>query len=186
MKHKFFISFVLFITLICLTSFNSKQDNDYILLNKILEKVIDQNKTSNIVLDINNNNETVISVVKKLKYFDEEKSKISFDSIRQEIRIYKDSKFLEIFNRNQYDYFISQKSNSEWDFNKVTNPKIIKNVKEKFTNKQVIVKVCKPIYTTDNKYALISISKKNSSYIVVFKKENNIWNEFKIFSAILN
>lgn len=185
------ISAILFITFFlvsCNTSkdiIESRNDDDYLLLNKLLNNISKQFPKNNINFKLSNNNEVVTSVVEELKKNDFETNKFKLDSLKRDIGIDSDKTFNEIFNPKEYDYLISQKQKLEWDFQKIKTQRVYKYEKDMSVDKQIIVQISKPIYTSNNKFALISVNKKSASYILIFKKNKNDWIEDKLFSPSL-
>jgi cobalamin biosynthesis Co2+ chelatase CbiK len=160
--------------------------NDYIFLNKILDKVKKQNPNKDISLCSSDDNRNIVSIIENLKKYEIEKKTYKLDSLKQELGITKDSVFLKIFNPNEYNNLINQKQNTEWDFKKIKVKNVTNYVKNDFTSKGVRVGVSKPIYTSNKKFALVSVSISNSSCILVFKKNKTSWEEYKLIDPWFN
>jgi hypothetical protein len=168
LKAPLVISFTFFILIFSSFAFLSSNDEDYILLNKIIERVKNKNPNKSIILKESNNNEYVISFINQL------------DSLKAEIGIQNNLKFNSIFNQKEYSYFISQKNNSKWDFDKIFRATNSSNVKS-----QVSLYVSKPIYTKNSNYALIYTTNEKTSCIVIYEKITKDWIEYKIISPMI-
>lgn len=160
--------------------FIENNDEDYILLNKILERTKIKNPDKTIVLNEENNNDFVISIINQLNTIEESKNEIKLDSLKNEIGIKNNVKFNSIFNLREYSILKSQKSSSKWSFDKVIGATNYSDVKG-----QLKLYVSKPIYTRNLNFALIYISNGKTSYIVIFEKTKKEWNEYKIISPMI-
>jgi len=180
LKAPLVISFTFFILIFSSFAFLSSNDEDYILLNKIIERVKNKNPNKSIILKESNNNEYVISVINQLNTFEKSENKVKLDSLKAEIGIQNNLKFNSIFNQKEYSYFISQKNNSKWDFDKIFRATNSSNVKS-----QVSLYVSKPIYTKNSNYALIYTTNEKTSCIVIYEKKTKDWIEYKIISPMI-
>jgi len=180
LKAPLVISFTFFILIFSSFAFLSSNDEDYILLNKIIERVKNKNPNKSIILKESNNNEYVISVINQLNTFEKSENKVKLDSLKAEIGIQNNLKFNSIFNQKEYSYFISQKNNSKWDFDKVFGATNSSNVKC-----QVSLYVSKPIYTKNSNFALIYTTNEKTSCIIIYEKITNDWIEYKIISPMI-
>lgn len=153
-----------------------KIDDDYLILNYIMVKN-NFNKTS---LKEENDNSYTINILKKLKKnYDDS---IKKDSLNQIYGIKNDSVLSQLFNYENLNYFISQKDKKYWDINKINNIKI-KNSSPNELNR--IVFISKPIYTKKRDFSIVNVSNKNKNFILVLKKNNNYWEEYKIIVALI-
>lgn len=105
---------------------------------------------------------------------------MKLDSLKDEIGIQNNLKFNSIFNQKEYSYFISQKNNSKWDFDKIFGATNSSNVKG-----QVSLYVSKPIYTKNSNFALIYTTNEKTSCIVIYEKITKDWIEYKIISPMI-
>ena len=172
---------VISFTFLILSSFIYLPNNDeYILLNKIIEKIKNNNPNKSIILEKSNNNNYVISVLNQLNTFEKSKNNEKLDSLKNELGIENNEIFNSIFNENEYQYLINQKSNSKWNFDKISGKMNSSNLKNK-----VNLYVSKPIYTKKADFALIYINNKKTSCIVIYEKKIKGWYEYKILSPLL-
>ncbi|WP_445455757.1 hypothetical protein [Flavobacterium sp. HNIBRBA15423] len=167
-----------FIFLIFLSYGFKDKNNDYEILNYIVNK----NASESICLEENRNNNQIISIVKELQEIDDKGDLLEMDSIKNNYGIQKNEIFENIFNPVSYEHLLKQKDNSNWNFNNIKNPKI-KKCKENNNNKTVLY-VSKPIYTNENKFALVHITKRTTSYILILQKSKNEWKEYKIIAPM--
>ncbi len=175
------------ILIVCASSISqNKQDdkNDYLLLNTTLKNI--RLKKSNAIsnLDASNSNEYVIEIIKNLKEFDLLNNKYKLDSLRQSIGL-KGKEMNDVFNTKEYDFLISQKAKSVWDFSKINDSKIKPFQKNEMVSNQVKVNISKPIYTLNKKFALVFVSSSWSG-IIVYKKQKNDWVEYKLIAAMFH
>lgn len=159
--------------------YSSYYNDDYILLNKIIERVKSQNPKKTIFLKQSNNNEYIISIINQLNDFEKSENKFKLDSLKDEIGIENNIKFNSIFNQKEYSYFISQKSSTMWSFDKVFGATI-----SSATQSQGVLYVSKPIYTKNSNFALVYINNGKTSYIVIYEKVLKVWNEYKIIAPL--
>lgn len=184
MKNNFYL-----LVIICSLSFSCESKaqkgltKNYLLVNQILENTKEQNLNKTLVFNLNNNNEYVISILKQLHGYELEKNTFKLDSLKQSIGVIqvgreRDSIFDYIFNKKQYKYLISQKCNSEWEFN------LIDTLYLKKTNskKKQSIKISKPIYTKNNDFALVVIDRVSSISVSVYKKEQTNWVEYRLIA----
>jgi hypothetical protein len=170
-----------FIILICLASIAiswQQTDDDYIILNQLLEQVKGRKPDWNIRLKANRNNSYVAAFMKELK--DTEATKNQDDGLRQGNMIKQDSVFDKVFNNSQYDYLISQKDTTNWDFNKITVAGIKKLEEKKFVDKDWSLVISKPIYTADHKFALVYVLQGGADMIIIYRKQNDKWIDYKV------
>lgn len=146
---------------------------------EILNYIIHQNTEKPFVLKENRDNEYVIATIKQLKEIDNKNNASKKDSIRSNYGIPKNEVFNTLFNSKSYDDLISQRDNSKWNLKRVDNYKI-----DKDNIKSTYLFVSKPVYDKNEEIALVYISKKTISYILVLQRKDNSWEEYKIISSI--
>ena len=177
-----------------LSCINSEKENtmkdDYLLVDKIVKQTKEQNLEKTLILSLDNNNEYVISIINKLYKSEIEGDIFKLDSLKQTTgivlnypnEINKTKSLNMIFNKNEYEYLISQKESSKWDFNLINETYF-----EKDNNKSHLkIKISKPIYTLDSKFALIYIYKQATSGIMIYKKTKEAWLEYRLIAPSLN
>lgn len=155
---------------------------DYTIINNELLKVKSKNPTKSILLKESNNNEYVISIITQLDSLEKVGSKEKLVSFKQEIGITEDKKFNLIFNQKEYKHLLSQKSiNLKWNFKKISNAISYSSPNEKRKDK-IVIYLSKPIFTQDNKFAIVYSNNEKTSYLIIFEKIKNEWKEYKIIS----
>lgn len=166
---------VLFI-LILLTSCRVQKkivNDDYLILNK----VINTSTNNDFKIKLSNNNSYIISIVKIFKELQNLKNRLNKEKLSLGIESNKANEY--IFNKSQYDYYLSQEKNNKWNFNMTTivnKENILKegNLKKLNLRKNEIF-ISKPIYTLNKKYALVNISKSSIFYIMILHNQNGEW-----------
>lgn len=177
-------SSLLVIFLFSFTTLNSKKstanNNDYVLVNKILEKTRKQKKGRIIQLNPINDNTYVISLINNIYKCETKK----LDSLKKDNGI-DDITFENVFNKKEYTNYISQKINLTWNLSKIQDKSIKMSTKENLNYKYLSVYISKPIYSLNKKFCLVYI-KSTWSGIMIYKKEKGIWKDYKLISAMLN
>lgn len=162
---------------------NSQRNNDFIV-NSILKKKLAKGDT--IYLIKNNDNLIVIDLIQKMKNIEVQGDLWSLDSLRTSIGLFRnndarDNIYIdEIFNRKHFDYLIQQKHVGFWKdlsygflADESRNSKIKK------------VSISMPIYTMNDKFALIGITTSTSSYILIYENNNSEWKESKLIAPMV-
>ena len=174
---------VLVTNLFILLSCNKEKKDDLIIIDVIINQTSIEKEQ--VIINQSRNNDYLISVIKKIKKYDLEKIKL--DSLKQVLGIKNNEVSNEIFNENQYNYLLSQKSNldSKWNFNSLSDLNK-KKIEESKVNKLINnITISKPIYTKNKKYALVYICKKSWCGIQIFHFLNNKWVEIELISPML-
>ena len=194
---------ILFLVLIVSCNTTIKQNrttDDYALVNAIIKTTKEQSLDKTIVFKLDNNNEYVVSILNQLYKYELDNNLDKLDSLKQGLGIIKslgiiknlkehgrndvdqkDPVFDSIFNKKQYAYLISQKYNSKWDINLVD-----KSFLEKADNKSTQnLRITKPIYTTDNKSALIYFNQGTIAGVLIYKKMNGKWASHGLINPLL-
>jgi hypothetical protein len=171
------ISLLLFIGIGCKAQKQQSviENDDYTLLNKVLEdfKKIHTDKT--IFLKSSNSNEYTVSIIEEFKNCRLSEDKSKCDQLKQNIDYLENEVKESIFNESEYDLLISQKQSNDWFFKKITASNILHFDGNLRKNNEITVMISKPIYTKNKKYALVSVGFKGG-YIMIFKKDiNNNW-----------
>jgi hypothetical protein len=150
---------------------NTINDDDYLILNYLINKNADQQ----IILNEKNDNSYTINTLMLLKenYITSQKK----DSINQVYGIKKDSVMNDLFSAENLDYFISQKNSSNWNLTKIENyyPNKLNN----------LCFISKPIYSKKHNFSLVNISSKNKNCILILIKKSNNWEEYKIIASLI-
>jgi hypothetical protein len=173
---------LIFASFVIKNKYNEK--SDYVLLNTALKQTSLRKPNSILSLKASNNNEYVIEIIENLKKIDLLSNKPKLDSLKQSIGL-KEGELNEVFNTKEYDFLISQKAKSVWDFSKINDPKIKLFQKKETILNQIIVNISKPIYTSNKKFALVFISSSWAG-IIVYKKQKDDWIEYKLISAMFH
>lgn len=157
-------------------------------------------KEKDIRISLNNDNTYVINIIQKLKEIERTQIKSKIDSLKISLNILENnfleyhkkkggitvksdnSEFESIFSINEYDFLLSQEHTGFWDQEIIFNlePKEVRQ--DSSLNK---IFYSKPIYTKNMKWALVFRYKATSSYIIVLKKKNKIWREYKTIDNYL-
>ncbi|WP_299207427.1 hypothetical protein [uncultured Dokdonia sp.] len=154
---------------------NVQQDDDYL----ITDSFIHTDDQSEVSLTATNDNEYVIKLLMQLRDVELTRNQYTVDSLKLSLNIirpgqFRDDGFSNVFSLNEYDYLISQKHQGYWGEN------IISNINSRTKNDQAnAIYFSKPIYSKDGNWALVYKSSMTSSYVLVLKKENNLWTEYK-------
>ena len=185
LKELLVSSSILFLTLFMLSFdfFVQTENDDYLILNKIVSEVKNRNHKKPIYIETNNNNEFVVLIIKNLK--EAQKNEIVLDSLKQSYNIDDNIVFETIFNKNEYDSLISQKANFNWDMKKINTENIHLKKNNEINLGKLVLTVSKPIYVKNNNYALVYYSFKSSSGIIVYEKKENKWIQFKMICPML-
>ncbi len=145
---------------------NSEKD-DYILINLITESTKEIGKDFS--FEKNRSNTNLINLVNCIK---QQKKDCGYF----EIDIDNDKVLTEIFSKDEYDFLLSQKSDSEWDKSK------IKFISKEENSKRVFFS--KPIYSSNNQHAIMEFDWGTRAGIQLFIKENGTWKVDKIIAPI--
>lgn len=176
--HKLiYILLISFSTFSCKSQITNTSD-DVILFNQVLKNNIEHHKEQKKYVSKSNDNSNIIDIIEELKKNEENINTTKLDSLKNNYGIENNEIFNSIFNKKEYNYLLSQHQKSEWDFNllKVNKSLIQKNLK---VGNGLKIFIAKPIYTLNKKYALVA----TNSFIVIYQKMNNKWEEYKIFNA---
>lgn len=163
---------------------NNDTHDDYILLNMIVKesKLLKPDKT--LALDLDNNNKYLSSVIIDLSNYEFGNDMPHADSLKISLGIDDKASSLiirdSILNVKQYRYLISQKHEGRWDLNHV-DTLYLRKTADLFKN---YLKVSKPIYTNDKKFALVYVSVPTLSGINVYKKTAKRWIYFKMLGVL--
>lgn len=163
---------LILITVISCKSQQNTVNDDYLILNKIINITI-KNK-DDFKIKLSNDNNYVISIIKKFKSLEKSKNKLNTEKLS--LGIENNSVTNYIFNKRQYDHFILQKEHTKWNFDKstiVNEKNILKG--DSFFMKSKEIFISKPIYTLNKKYALVRINKSTILYIMILHKRDNKW-----------
>ncbi|TXE13980.1 hypothetical protein ES692_17755 [Psychroserpens burtonensis] len=152
------------------TIINNKS-NGYLIINKIVTQTKKQFLNRTLTLDSLNDNEYVISIIKELEKYQKINDSYKLDSLKHSLGIIKGDSILNlIFNKEEYEYLISQKENSPWDLNLIDKLDINENNED---IKQVL-HIGKPIYTKNNDFALVYFYKSTRLGISIYIKKKRI------------
>lgn len=163
---------------------NNDMHDDYVLLNMIVKesKLLKPNKT--LTLDQDNDNKYLSSVIMDLNKYEFGNDLAHADSLKVSLGIDDKASSLiirdSILNVKQYRYLISQKHEGRWEHNHV-DTLYFRKTADLFKN---YLKVSKPIYTSDKKFALVSFSLPTLSAINVYKKTTKGWIHFKMLGVL--
>lgn len=174
----------LFIFSLLLFSCTSNKENateDILILNKIIKEI----KTDNykIVMDTSKNNNYLISRIEELKEYDFNNI-FKLDSLKQILGIENDKIINSIFNKKKYDYLISQKFNSDWNFNKLSISNRKKIETSQIHKSENNISISKPVFTQNKKYALVYVCEKTRCGIRVLDFTENQWRNHTIISTM--
>lgn len=184
LMSKIFIFFI--VNFMIISSCFAQNDEDYLILNEFLASTKIVSKIDTIYLRPSNQNSFSIGVVESERYKEEypgapENMELDYGFIS----IQRDSVVDQILNEQEYDYLLTQKANSEWDFSKINVPNVFQYASNRKKRGNEIISVGKPVYTRDKKAALVSISYYTRSGIMVFRKINGQWLGNKIIAPLL-
>jgi hypothetical protein len=172
-KHKVLLV-INFILISLFLSCSSKQernsiskDDDYIIINKILETSKRNSESKIIYLQKSNNNEYAIKILKseQAKSSTKNPKEIEYDFITID---HNNKSVKRIFNNKEYKFLISQSLNSTWDT--AFMEQISGSNKADSSNIKKIT-ISKPVYTSNNKYALVSIKRETWLGIQIMEKK---------------
>lgn len=161
----------------------NKDKYDYDILNSILETSKNIEPAKKVYLLKSYPNDYVLEIIKSQK----NKKTSSNDSIFSGygfIDIEIDETLQKIFNEKEYDFLLSQNATSNWDNNKISKETIVYEKNETGQN-SIMYKISKPIYTIDNKFALIGINKQSWEGIIVMQKKEEKWIEYKLIAPLI-
>lgn len=147
--------------------------DDYIILDKILKK----NPENNFLVKKCNNN-YVIEQIKLLNYYEKNKDYKSLDSLKQVSGISDDILLnSKVFIYINYENFINQvDEKSNWNKMHIEH-----NINFHDAKGGEFIFVSKPIYTIDEKIAIVNVSTPNKNFIQIYiKGTNSEWVEYKI------
>lgn len=162
------------------SSFQQNIYNDEKIINYIIkQKIKSANKL--ILLNSSNDNKSVISIIEEIEFINKTNNSILVDSVYNSYGIKNKKDFISIFNIEEFNYLKSQKQNEKWNL-KNTN---LKNIVLSEDKKESLI-ITKPIYTKNQKFALVYVMNKKSSYIMILKKEKDKWKEYKYFLFAIN
>lgn len=178
-----------FVTFIC-NSQVVKLNDDYLIVKKFINSGEDEETTIN----IKNDNTYIIDLIEQLKKVEQTKNKHTIDSLKIFLGIKKsaftqssdhyinsnDKGLDSVFSIKEYDFLLSQKHKGYWDKKIISNF----NQKEKNNNYREIF-FSKPIYTRNGKWALVYKHRETSSFVLILKKENDIWLEYKTINNLI-
>lgn len=167
-------------------SFLIKKDDsndDNILLNTIIKSKIKHNKGKSILIDISRNNTFVINIIKQLEEASKTDNNIN-DSIYNSLGIDKKT-ISSVFNKNEFQNFISQQSNSSWKSDDINCKKAVLSIDIK-NNPAIGYIISKPIYTIKRENAIVFIGSKTSSYLTIYKRVKKKWKEQISFAFMLH
>lgn len=139
---------------------------------KIVDYILNQ-KENKYYLEKPNSNIYLISKLKYFKTLELENKLKKLDSVKQISGFSKNDTVLErIFNLKNYAFLIEQKNvNTEW------KTKTQNNSKKQFKT----IFISKPLYTKDNRFALVYIKHSNIGYTQILKKNSkNSWVYYKL------
>jgi hypothetical protein len=130
-------------------------------------------------LYFSNDNRYLVSVFEKLNDLENEKDKVKCDSIKADLGILnlQDSLIHKVFNENEYNHLISQKTYSTWKTKNIDNKKI--KITKKLKN---YIYISKPIYSKDKEIAFIRVETSTLNSIYIYVHKNNIWSFYKLIS----
>lgn len=155
-------------------------DDDYIIINKILETSKKNSESKIIHLQKSNNNEYAIKILKseQAKSSTKNPKEIEYDFITID---HNNKSVKRTFNNKEYKFLISQSLNSTWDTAFMeqisgSNRADSSNIKK--------ITISKPIYTSNNKYALVSIKRETWLGIQIMEKTKGEWVEKDIIAPI--
>lgn len=157
---------------------NLIQDDDYLITDSFKHT----NNRSEASLDAKNDNIYVIKLIMQLREAELVESQYTIDSLKMSLNVIRPGQsrndgFNDLFSLNEYDYLISQKHQGYW------GKKIISNFNLENNNNSKIF-FSKPIYSSNRKWALVYKNSGTSSFILVLKKENNTWIEYKTINNL--
>lgn len=177
-----------FLFLTVLSSFSTYENttndhDDYVLLNKTLNKIRFKNTNKVLYLEVLNSNNFVIETIKELNEYDSLSNKYKIDSLKQQIGL-KSNELNELFNSREYSFLTSQKVKSNWNFEKINDNKTKPYDKNKKVENQIVIYISKPIYSSNGKFALVFV-KSTWGGIIIYKKVKSDWIEYKLISPML-
>lgn len=177
---KFFLLSLLSFLLLSFFSIKNDKDDDEILKYCIEQKI--KNYSGPIYLYSKNNNEYLLSVISEIEVALKTEGETKKDSIYNSYNIKNSTDYNLIFNSNEFDYFKSQKDDSNWKLNDTKYINIVISSDKRKAN----LFVSKPLYTKSKEFALVSISNKTSSYVVVLKYIDGKWIKYKFFNFFIH
>jgi hypothetical protein len=171
---------LIFIPFICSCQ-NIKSSDDDLIIDSFIHKEGQEVD----LLHSQNDNSYVINLISQLKEAEQSDKKYIVDSLKLVLNIVrpgqaKDSDFDNLFSLNEYDYLIAQEHRGNW-----SKKVLLTNQSRIIAAKPKKIFFSKPIYSRDGKWALAYKNQVTSSFIVVFKKEEDIWVEYKTINNLL-
>ncbi|WP_308131937.1 hypothetical protein [uncultured Flavobacterium sp.] len=160
---------------------NSSKNDDYMIVTKIFETSKRNSKSKTIHLQKSNNNEYVIKVLKseRAKSSLKNPEQIDDDFITTN---HNEESLKRIFNYKEYEFLVSQSVNSTWDADFIEQ--ITGSNKTDYSSLKEIT-ISKPVYTSNHKYALVSITEKTRMGIQIMEKTNGKWIEKEIIAPLI-
>ncbi|PZR21231.1 MAG: hypothetical protein DI539_08635 [Flavobacterium psychrophilum] len=158
---------------------NTSQDDNLILTTVINNtKRILKGEHAMILLSPSANNGYIINMIEKYR---DKVSDVLFEADHN------DEILQQIFNEKEYGYLLSQRSDEKWNLNGINEDKVIiyKEDMDIIAPGSKVLTVGKPIYTLDNKYALVYLNLITWLGIQVFKNEGGKWIEYKLIHPLI-
>ena len=196
--NKLIIVFILGILITsCIKNNSSKIKDDYLIVNDILKNIKKNNIDKTLILKLDNNNVSLIYTIIELQKYELDSSKIKINEFKESIGIIKgdlimqklkeseynpvkNDPFLDsVFNNKHYTHLISQKCSSQWNLELIENSYL--NKTNNFKTKTV--QISKPVYTQDDKAALIFVNQKTTTGIYIYKKNKGSWIPYKVVAT---
>ncbi len=149
-------------------------ENDLTFVNYVYGKKQEKKTNGHFVLKESSNNEYLISLIKQFDSYTKNRDVAAIDSLKNSYRL-KDNGFIEtIFNVNEYKTLLSQRHRGNWD-DKEFRQFLYPQTKSK--SNIYDLSIGKPIYTSDDKKALVQVQTSTSYYVLIFEKVDNVWVE---------
>jgi len=154
----------LLIMLIC-NSFTTRQvsqddysSNDYRIVNSILKASQSTLKGKPIYLSKSTNNDFTIGIIKA-----EMNKEVLKDSLSSDygLNIPINGTTVKIFNKKEYSFLLSQRQDEVWNFKQIQSQVFEYDEKGGEIENCCLYKISKPVYTSNGKYALVTVQKRH-------------------------